>query len=228
MANNVESKLLLLNCTFAETGIKRLNDLFTKIFNQYNINFTIKHLTEEINNIDEFTHLIISGSALFVSQENKNDQKIYDIVQQFNSKSILGICYGHQILAKALMNENICRKSRTPELGWRKVELADNQLFAGISKPVFYVSHLEEIFNLNNDFTIIATNSKCDIQGYQYKNLPIWGVQFHPEVTIEYGKQSIKNKLVNNIELENIFYNELNDHIDIDQNFKIFENFANS
>ncbi len=221
-------KLLILNCTFAKAGIERLNNLFLSIFEKFDIDFEIYHLTDNIENLDKFSHLIISGSALLASQKNENDKKINDIVQQFNNKSILGICYGHQILAKALMNKNVCRKSNTPELGWRKVTLTKNPLFEGISKSVFYESHLEEVFGLSNDFTIIASNSNCDIQGYQYKNLPIWGVQFHPEVTFEYGIQSIKNKLANNKDLENIFYNELKDHKDIDQNFKIFENFINS
>ena len=225
MEKSVEKKLLILNCTFAEVGIKRLNILFKSIIKNYNIEYKIYHLTEEIYDINKFSHLIISGSALFASQENENDQQIYDIVQQFNNKSILGICYGHQILAKALMNSNICRKSSTPELGWRKVELTDNPLFTGISNPVFYESHLEEVFNLSDDFQIIASNFNCDIQAYQYKNLPIWGVQFHPEVTINYGEQSIKNKLANNEYLEKIFYNELQKTKDIEQNFKIFENF---
>ncbi len=218
-------KLLILNCTLAKAGIERLNNLFTSIFEKYDIDFEIFHLTDTIENINEFSHLIISGSALLASQKNENDNRLYDIIQQFNNKSILGICYGHQILAKALMKKNVCRKSSTPELGWRNVELTDNQLFMGISKPVVYESHLEEVFDLNENFTIIASNSNCDIQGYQYKNLPIWGVQFHPEVTFEYGEQSIKNKLANYESMREYNRNELDDPEYIEQNFRIFENF---
>ena len=221
-------KLLILNCTFAQAGIERLNNLFISIFEKYDIEFEIHHLTDNIENINEFSHLIISGSALLASQENENDKKMYDIVQQFTNKRILGICYGHQILAKTLMKKNVCRKSNTPELGWRNVELVSNSIFESISEPVFYESHLEEVFNLNDDFTVIASNSNCDIQSYQYKNLPIWGVQFHPEVTFAFGQQSIKNKLANNESMRKYFKNELDDPGYIEQNFKIFENFINS
>ena len=225
MADTIKSKLLILNCTLAKAGIERLNKLFANLIEKYNIDYKIYHLTDNIENLDEFSHLIISGSALFASQENENDTKIYDIIQKFSNKSILGICYGHQILAKALMKKNVCRKSSTPELGWRNVELTDNQLFMGISKPVVYESHLEEVFDLNENFTIIASNSNCDIQGYQYKNLPIWGVQFHPEVTYEFGQQSIKNKLANYESMRKFFKNELEDPEYLKQNYKIFENF---
>ena len=218
-------KLLILNCTLAKAGIERLNNLFISLCKKYDIDFEIYNLTDKINNLDEFSHLIISGSALLVSQDNKNDNKIYDIIQQFTNKHILGICYGHQILAKALMKKNVCRKSSTPELGWRKVELVSNSIFEGISNPVFYESHLEEVFDLSDDFTIIASNPNCDIQGYQYKNLPIWGVQFHPEITFTFGQQSIKNKLANYESMRRFFKNELDNPEYIEQNFKIFENF---
>ncbi|MEA2095224.1 MAG: hypothetical protein U9P73_00835 [Candidatus Cloacimonadota bacterium] len=222
------NKLLILNCTLAKSGIERLNNLFTSIFEKYDIDYKISHLTDIIEDFNKFSHLLISGSALFASQENKNDSKLYDIVQQFTNKSILGICYGHQMLAKALMKKNVCRKSSTPELGWRKVELVSNSIFEGISKPVFYESHFEEVFGLTNDFTIIASNSNCDIQGYQYKNLPIWGLQFHPEITFTFGQQSIKNKLANYESMRRFFKNELDNPEYIEQNFKIFENFVNS
>lgn len=221
-------KLLILNCTLANAGIERLNNLFISIFEKYNIDFEIYHLADIIEDPDEFSHLIISGSALFATQDNENDNKLYDIIQQFTNKSILGICYGHQILAKALMKKNICRKSNTPELGWKKVELANNSIFEGITKPVFYVSHFEEVFDLTDDFAIIASNSDCEIHSYQYKNLPIWGVQFHPEVTFAFGQQSIKNKLANHESMRKFYCNELDNPGYIEQNFKIFENFINN
>jgi len=222
------NKLCLLNCTYAEAGIERLNKLFIKLFEKYNIDFEIHHLRDQIEDLSEYSHLIISGSALFASQENENDSKLYDIIQQFVDKHILGICYGHQMLAKAFMKKNVCRKSKSPELGWREVELTNNPLFAGISKPIMYESHLEEVSELNEDFEIIASNTNCDIQGFQYKKLPIWGVQFHPEVTLEYGEQSLKNKLAKNTSLNQIVYNDLNYKELIGQNYLIFENFIKS
>jgi len=221
-------KLCILNCTYAEAGIKRLNKLFTKQLDKYNIDFGIYHLRDQIEDLRGYSHLIISGSALFASQENENDNKIYEIVQKFINKSILGICYGHQMLAKALMKQNVCRKSKSPELGWRKVEITNNLLFAGISKPIFYESHIEEVSELNDDFDIIAFNVNCAIQGFQYKKLPIWGVQFHPEVTLEYGEQSIRNKLTSNETMREYFYNESNYQDIVKQNSKIFGNFLST
>ena len=47
-------KLLILNCTLAKAGIERLNNLFTSIFEKYDIDFEIYHLTGTIENYDEF------------------------------------------------------------------------------------------------------------------------------------------------------------------------------
>ncbi len=221
-------KLCILNCTYVEAGIERLNKLFIKLFEKYNIDFEIYHLEDQIEDLSGYSHLIISGSALFASQQNENDKKIYEIIQEFANKSILGICYGHQMLAKALMKQNVCRRSKSPELGWRKVELTNNLLFAGISKPIFYESHIEEVFSLSDDFEIIASNKNCDIQGFQYNQLPIWGIQFHPEVNLEYSEQSIRNKLANNEAMREYFYNEQQYQNHNEQNFKIFKNFLSS
>ena len=126
------------------------------------------------------------------------------------------------------MKQNVCRRSKSPELGWRKVELTNNLLFAGISKPIFYESHIEEVFSLSDDFEIIASNKNCDIQGFQYNQLPIWGIQFHPEVNLEYSEQSIRNKLANNEAMREYFYNEQQYQNHNEQNFKIFKNFLSS
>ncbi|MBT7468895.1 MAG: C26 family cysteine hydrolase domain-containing family [Candidatus Cloacimonetes bacterium] len=219
------SKLLILNCTLAEAGIARLDGLFSEILGKLNIDFESIHLSKAIGNIDRFSHLLITGSALFASQANECDEKIYEIVGTFMNKHILGICYGHQMLAKALMKKNVCRQSKTPELGWRKIELNDNALFEGIQNPVLYESHFEEVFDLDDNFRIIAKNQNCNIQSFQYKDLPIWGVQFHPEITFEYGKQSIKNSKQRFAEKGDFFKIELENKSQIEQNFKIFKNF---
>ncbi len=218
-------KLFVLNCVVAPKGITRLNNLLTSLFERCNIDFETYHITDKIGNLADFSHLLITGSALFASEDNECDAKIYNIIQQFRDKSILGICFGHQVLAKALTKRRVCRKSNLPELGWRKVNIIENPLFKGISKPIFYESHFEEVFDLNDKFSIIASNSNCDIQGFQYDNLPIWGVQFHPEVSYEYGQHSIKNRRTIFEKKGGTFKNELQNQAQLEQNLNIFKNF---
>ena len=178
----------------------------------------------------KYSHLLVTGSSLSASQGSEFDGIIIKVIQYFIKmlKPILGICHGHQMVARAILGNSACRKARTPEFGWKKMQIKDNPLFKGISNPVFLESHYDEVCNLTDDFTIIATNNECEIQAFQYKDLPVWGIQFHPEMQFENGTDMLKIHL-NDFPKDKEFYkNELDNEVQIKQNFLIFKNFINS
>ena len=121
-----------------------------------------------------------------------------------------------------------CRKAKNPEFGWKKTQIKDNPLFKGILNPVFLESHYDEVCNLPDEFKIIATNNKCEVQAFQYKNLPVWGVQFHPEMQFEDGTEMLQTHLKEYPNDNEFYKNELNNEVQITQNFLIFKNFINS
>jgi GMP synthase-like glutamine amidotransferase len=200
--------------------------------------YEIIHLGDEkLNNFKddenvffEYSHLLITGSSLSASQGSEFDEIIIKIIQYFIKiqKPILGICHGHQMIARALAGNETCRKAKTPEFGWKKMQIKDNPLFKGISNPVFLESHYDEVCNLSDEFKIIATNQDCDIQAFQYKNLPVWGVQFHPEMQFENGSTMVKNHLLEFPKDKQFYKNELDNKEQIEQSFLIFKNFLNS
>ncbi len=222
--------LLILNRIVDTEKKKKYDLIFSEIFNDLKCNSEIIYPEDEISDskFSRFSHLLITGSELFASQENKDDGKIFRVIRHFldNNKSILGICYGHQMLAKTILGNTGCRKAAKPEFGWKKVQLASNSLFEGIKNPVFYESHYEEVCSLTDDFRIIAYNNDCPIQAFQYKDHPVWGVQFHPEVNYETGESAFRQRLLEKHELKNYFRNELEKPQQIEQNFKIFRNFV--
>ena len=178
----------------------------------------------------KYSHLLITGSSLSASQGSEFDEIIIKVIQYFikMQKPILGICHGHQMLARAILGNSVCRKARTSEFGWKKMQIKDNPLFKGISNPVFLESHYDEVCNLTNDFNIIATNDDCDVQAFQYNDLPVWGVQFHPEMQLENGNEMIQEHLNENPQDKEFYKNELENEIQIEQNFLIFKNFIDS
>ncbi|NQV18113.1 MAG: gamma-glutamyl-gamma-aminobutyrate hydrolase family protein [Armatimonadetes bacterium] len=221
--------LLILN-TIIDLEKKRKYDLiFSNIFRNLNYDSEICYPKDEMSDskLSQFSHLLITGSELFASVDNENDKQIFDIIHYFikHSKSVLGICYGHQILAKAILGSKACRKAEKPEFGWKKVKLDSNPLFEGIENPVSYESHYDEVCNLTADFRIIAVNDDCPIQAFQYKNRPVWGVQFHPEIDYKTGEYAFQQRLLENHELTKYFKNELTNTQQIEQNFEIFKNF---
>ena len=178
----------------------------------------------------KYSHLLLSGSSLSASKGSEFDEVILQVIQYFlrKQKPILGICHGHQMIARALAGKSACRKAKTPEFGWKKMQIKDNPLFKGICNPVFLESHYDEVCNLTEDFSIIATNNNCEIQTFQYKNLPVWGVQFHPEMQFENGSEMVQNHLKEHPLDKEFYKNELENEVQIQQNFLIFKNFIKS
>ncbi len=222
--------LLIYNTIIDEVKKKKYDKVFSRIFNDLNYGFQIRYLDKDLSDVvlSFFSHLLVTGSELFASEENKENDKVTGVIRHFvkKEKAILGICYGHQMLAKTISGKQVCRKRKEPEFGWKKVEIKSKPLFRGISNPVFYESHYDELYNLGEDYQIIATNSDCPIQAFQYKNYPIWGVQFHPEVDYETGEASLQQRFKEFPDEKKHYVNEMEDARNFDQRLKIFENFV--
>ena len=95
---------------------------------------------------------------------------------------ILGICLGHQLIAKTFGGE--VSTSDTESYAQVKIDLLDNSsLFKGLESPLeVWSSHKDEVHTLPEEFDIIASSSLCDIEAMKHKEKEIYGIQFHPEV----------------------------------------------
>ncbi len=98
---------------------------------------------------------------------------------------VLGICYGHQFLAKMFGGE-VTRIRTYREFGSRRVSLtrlgAASCLFKDIPKHFgAWMSHNEVVVNLPAGVQRLASNGYCDNQAVLFKK-NVYGVQFHPEL----------------------------------------------
>jgi GMP synthase (glutamine-hydrolysing) len=98
---------------------------------------------------------------------------------------VLGVCLGAQLLAAAAGAE--VHRARTPEIGWREVELcsaasADRVLGALPRRFTAYQWH-SYAFEIPFGAVELARNEVCP-QAFRIGE-SAWGVQFHPEVTEE-------------------------------------------
>ncbi|RJR31735.1 glutamine-hydrolyzing GMP synthase [Candidatus Parcubacteria bacterium] len=107
---------------------------------------------------------------------------------------VLGICYGHQVIAKLLGG-----KIETPKIGRFGKEYVfvknHNPLFCGLSsKQKVWFSNNDIVTRLPKGFKNIATNHSCPHAAMANNKARIYGVQFHPEVIhTENGKKIISN-----------------------------------
>ncbi|SFI09291.1 GMP synthase (glutamine-hydrolysing) [Tindallia magadiensis] len=174
------------------------------------------------------THLILSGSEASTLDDMGWEKEIQEIVTYFieNKMPILGICYGHQLLVRLLAGKKYLQKSPNPEIGWGHINIVDNPLFSGIKDPVCLLAHYDEAIDLPENFHILGSSSKCAIHGFQYKELPVWGVQFHPEYDPASGQELFDDLKANDPHYHAYYENKLTHSSQLQQNKLFFTNFV--
>ena len=109
---------------------------------------------------------------------------------------VLGICYGHQLIAY-MAGGTIVSAGSVSEYGKTEVSVKPCALFEGIQeKSVCWMSHTDYVKDIPSGFKITATTKNCPSAAIADEKRKIYGVQFHPEVThTEYGKKLLNNFL---------------------------------
>lgn len=160
-----------------------------------------------------YSHIIITGSeASIMEREDWVDKEVV-LIQEAVERgiSILGSCYGHQLLALALAGPESVRRSPHPEVGWIPIKIKESKGILGNDNTAHMFSiHFDEVINLNSDFSIIASSEFCDIHAFQYKDKPIWGIQAHPEINIEAARFFLKRLIEQGTWLKPLFERVLN------------------
>ncbi|MCO6047498.1 glutamine-hydrolyzing GMP synthase [Aeoliella sp. ICT_H6.2] len=96
---------------------------------------------------------------------------------------VLGICYGMQLACQALGGEVKNVPSREYGRAHCLVE-DDSDLFAGVRRDTeVWMSHGDQVTAIDEDFTVLAHTSTCPYAAVRHKRRPVYGLQFHPEVT---------------------------------------------
>ena len=135
--------------------------------------------------------LILSGgpSSVYEAGAPHADPEIFEL-----GIPILGICYGLQETCQVLGGHVAPGDKREFGLAMCKVD-PSNPLFANVpDESRVWMSHGDQVRNLSESFDSIATTPTCPHAAVQHKTKPIYGVQFHPEVThTEVGPQVLRN-----------------------------------
>lgn len=113
-------------------------------------------------------------------------------------RPLLGVCLGHQAIAQAFGGRIV----HAPKVMHGKTSAVSHDgsgLFAGMPSPfeaTRYHSLVAERDTLPDCLTMTATAGDETIQGLAHRDLPIYGVQFHPEsIASEHGHALLANFL---------------------------------
>ncbi len=122
-----------------------------------------------------------------------------ELIRELSGKiPILGVCLGHQSIGHAL-GGRVIRASSLMHGKTSPIHHDDSGIFRGLSNPfdaTRYHSLIVERETLPEALRVTAWTKEGEIMGIEHRDLPLWGVQFHPEsiLTVE-GKQLLKNFL---------------------------------
>lgn len=161
-----------------------------------NAKLPFPEIKEKINSAEK---LILSGGPSSVFQERKDSSIMLtgkEIIEGKISLPVLGICYGHQIIAHAGGGKVV--KGKSAEYGVSDIMVDEEDLILnGISKKFrAWVSHFDQVEEIPNGFTCLAHSDTCSVEAMKHKTRHIYGVQFHPEVWhTEDGEKILSNFL---------------------------------
>jgi anthranilate synthase component 2 len=113
-------------------------------------------------------------------------------------KPLLGVCLGHQVIALA-SGASVTRAERPMHGKTNIVKHDGSGVFDGIPTPIEAMQYNSlTVGDLPKNGPVVANAFSSDgsIQGLRHRELPIHGVQFHPEsVASQYGYDVIANFL---------------------------------
>jgi len=132
-----------------------------------------------INSLENYDSVILSG-------RRRNEKKINEINSKIiaysikNNMKLLGICYGAEILSLTL--GGTIRKTSSPQKGNETIKVVKENTISSDSLNVFE-SHGFEISKLPSILIPLAESKHCKYEIIQYEKKPIYGTQFHPEMS---------------------------------------------
>ncbi|MES2780166.1 MAG: aminodeoxychorismate/anthranilate synthase component II [Bacteroidota bacterium] len=149
------------------------------------------HVTERLN---EFDAIILSPGP----QAPKDAGLLMEVIEQsVFHKPILGVCLGHQAIGEFFGAS--LQKAAVPMHGKvDQITHTTDVLFMGIPETFNATRYHSLLLTKMVDcLTVTATSSKGEVMALRHKQLPVWGIQFHPESCLtEYGGMMIKNFLL--------------------------------
>lgn len=164
---------------------------------------------KDIEDFEKINKILIPGVGSYKDAMNSIKDRIEIIRENIKKKPTLGICLGMQILGQIGFENGESKgigviegevrkmevKAKTPHIGWNKLtNRKESPLFKDIPEDAaFYFMHSFELNNYIDFISLTDYENHKFVSSIQRGN--IFGVQFHPEKSREYGIQLLRNFL---------------------------------
>ena len=146
---------------------------------------------DDMRKIDGLKGVIFSGGA--ASVYDKDSPKCENGMLSIGVP-ILGICYGHQLVA--LMEKGSVASGKKGEYGITEMQIRNKSaILDGLSgKMNVWMNHRDIVEKLPAGYSVVASTANSPVAVFENPRKSIYGVQFHPEVThTQNGKRVLEN-----------------------------------
>lgn len=142
--------------------------------------------------LQSYKAVILSGGPQNLSESDalRADPELFNI-----GMSVLGICYGMQLIAHEF--DGAVERKETHEYGSAELETSDSVLLKGLGKKEkTWMSHGDQVTKAPSGFSVTGKSDACPIAAMEDTERNIFAIQFHPEVShTENGSRVLENFL---------------------------------
>lgn len=172
-------------------------------------------ITSNLNRISKAKKLLLPGVGHFANGVKKlKESGVWDVLNRKVLQEkipILGICLGMQLMAKhseegdveglGWFDAEVVKftvidklKYKVPHMGWNNANIEkESQLFNGIpNEAMYYFVHSYHIVCNNNEDILTTTEYEYKFTSAIQKD-NIYGTQFHPEKSHDWGEEVFRN-----------------------------------
>ena len=153
----------------------------------------------ELSGIDpkDYSHILLSGSESCSLDEKKWMLEEEKLIRAAAAAKIplLGSCFGHQLIAKAMFGREAVRVREKAELGWKRLRvLADDPLWGKREETQSgFLFHYDEVAFVPPDkATVVAESYECAVQSFKLIGAPVWCIQSHFEIGVSEGLRLLR------------------------------------
>jgi len=135
--------------------------------------------------------LILSGgpSSVYDPDSPKANPHILDC-----RLPILGLCYGHQLIAQILGGKVEPAERKEYGIAYVTIDKPIGVLRGLSKKEKVWMSHGDTVCTVPKEYEVLAHTESCPVAAFGHRKKPIYGLQWHPEVVhTEKGTQMLHN-----------------------------------
>ncbi|MBN2362929.1 gamma-glutamyl-gamma-aminobutyrate hydrolase family protein [candidate division WOR-3 bacterium] len=205
-------------------------DYFNKDIGGYLKTVYVNGFEMKYPDLCEASLVVISGSQYSINDDYEWLDYAVEYYLRCFEKSIpvIGICYGHQLIARAHGGKEAVGKAESPEMGFIEVKvLEDGPIYSGLPGRFKVIgAHYDEVKIVPDDFKRTAESDKCRVQSMLNASKAVMGIQFHPEMKGSTAKKLFTDEILKmkgyGIDLEKVISEMPDDRFGAELIFKNF------